>query len=163
MAINKAKKSEIYAHLQEIAKGKGSRVFVNFHGLTVSEATAVRRALRSEGVGYYVSKKTIAKKAFSEAGIAGEVPELSGELAIAYGEDAIAPAREVFKFQKTMKDKVAILGGVFENRFTSAEEMKTVALIPSQQVLYGQFVNLINSPIQRFVTVLDRIAEVKGV
>ena len=162
MAINKAKKSEIYAHLQEIAKGKGSRVFVNFHGLSVSEATAVRRALHQEGVGYFVSKKTIAKKAFSELGITGEIPELPGELAIAYGEDAIAPAREVFKFQKTMKDKVAILGGVFENKFVTSEEMKTVAQIPSRHVLYGQFVNLINSPIQRFVTVLDRIAEVKG-
>jgi large subunit ribosomal protein L10 len=163
MAINKAKKSEIYAHVKEIAKGKGSHVFVNFHGLSVSEATAVRRALRAEGVGYFVSKKTIARKAFSEAGITGEIPKLSGELAIAYGEDSIAPAREVFKFQKTMKDKIAILGGVFENRFTSAEEMMTVALIPSRQVLYGQFVNLINSPIQRFVTVLDKIAEAKSV
>jgi large subunit ribosomal protein L10 len=109
-----------------------------------------------------VSKKTIARKAFTDSGITGEFPEIAGELAIAYGEDAIAPAREVSKFQKTMKDKIAIMGGVFENRFASAEEMKTVALIPSQQVLYGQFVNLINSPIQRFVTVLDRIAEAKG-
>jgi large subunit ribosomal protein L10 len=161
MAINKEKKSEIFTRLQEIAKGKGSRVFVNFHGLSVAEATAVRRALRAEGVGYYVSKKTIARKAFTESGVEGTFPELQGELAIAYGEDAIAPAREVFKFQKTMKDKVSILGGVFENRFTTAEEIKTIALIPSQQVLYGQFVNLINSPIQRFVTVLDRIAEKK--
>jgi large subunit ribosomal protein L10 len=163
MAINKEKKSEIYTRLQEIAKGKGSRVFVNFHGLSVSEATAVRRALRAEGVGYYVSKKTIARKAFTESGVEGTFPELAGELAIAYGEDVIAPAREIFKFQKTMKDKVSILGGVFENRFTSAEEIKTIALIPSQQVLYGQFVNLINSPIQRFVTVLDRIAEKRTV
>ena len=162
MPINKAKKSEIYTHLQEIAKGKGSRVFVNFHGLSVSDATAVRRALRAEGVGYFVSKKTIAKKAFAESGVTGEFPELSGELAIAYGEDSISPAREVFKFQKTLKDKISILGGVFENRFTTAEEMKSIALIPSQLVLRGQFVNLINSPIQRFVTVLDRIAEKKG-
>ncbi len=162
MAINKAKKSEIYSHLKEIVKGKGSHVFVNFHGLTVSEATNIRRTLRQEGVGYFVSKKTLAKKAFVESGITGEFPELSGELAIAYGEDAIAPAREVLKFQKTLKDKVTILGGVFENHFTTAEEMKVIASIPSQQVLYGQFVNLINSPIQRFVTVLDQIAEKKS-
>jgi len=163
MAINKAKKAEIYTQLKEIVKGDGSRVFVNFHGLNVSEATAVRRALRAEGVGYFVSKKTIARKAFSESGVKGEFPELAGELAIAYGTDAIAPAREVFKFQKTLKDKVSILGGVFENRYVTADEMKVIASIPSQQVLYGQFVNLINSPIQRIVTVLDRIAEAKGV
>lgn len=161
MAITKAKKAEIFEHLGTIAKGEGSRVFVNFHGLSVTDSTAVRRALRAEGVEYFVAKKTIAKKAFSEAGIAGEIPELPGELAVAYGEDSLAPAREVYKFQKTFKDKVSIVGGVFENRFVGAEEMVTIASIPSRHVLYAQFVNLINSPIQRFAVVLDQIAQTK--
>ncbi len=161
MAITKAKKAEIFENLSTIAKGEGSRVFVNFHGLSVTDTTAVRRALKSEGVNYLVAKKTIASKAFSESGISGELPALPGELAIAYGEDALAPAREVYKFQKTLKDKISILGGVFENRFIGAEEMVTIASIPSRHVLYAQFVNLINSPIQRFAVVLDRIAEAK--
>lgn len=162
MAITKAKKAEIFEHLGTIAKGEGSRVFVNFHGLSVTDSTSVRRALRAEGVEYFVAKKTIARKAFSEAGITGEIPELPGELAVAYGEDLLAPAREVYKFQKTFKDKVSILGGVFENRFVGAEEMVTIASIPSRHVLYAQFVNLINSPIQRFAVVLDQIAQAKG-
>lgn len=163
MAITKAKKAEIFENLGTIAKGEGSRVFVNFHGLSVTDTTAVRRGLKSEGVSYLVAKKTIASKAFSESGISGELPTLTGELAIAYGEDLLAPAREVYKFQKTFKGKVSILGGVFEKRFVDAEEMVTIASIPSRHVLYAQFVNLINSPIQRFVTVLDRIAEKKSV
>jgi large subunit ribosomal protein L10 len=162
MAITKAKKAQIFENLSGIAKGEGSRVFVNFHGLSVTDSTAVRRGLRAEGVEYFVAKKTIARKAFSEAGIEGEIPELPGELAVAYGEDSLAPAREVYKFQKTFKDKVSILGGVFENRFVGAEEMVTIASIPSRHVLYAQFVNLINSPIQRFAVVLDQIAQAKG-
>ncbi|MFA5830705.1 MAG: 50S ribosomal protein L10 [Candidatus Paceibacterota bacterium] len=161
MAINKAKKVEICEQLKTIAKGKGSRVFVNFHGLSVSEATAVRRALRSEGIGYFVSKKTLARKVFSESGIAGEFPELSGELAIAYGEDDVAPAREVKKFQKTLKEKISILGGVFESRFVGSEEMQMIASIPPREILYGQFVNIINSPIQGLVIALDSIAKQK--
>jgi large subunit ribosomal protein L10 len=161
MAITKAKKTEIYDQLSLVAKGKGSRVFVNFHGLTMSDATAVRRALRSEGVNYVVAKKTLARKAFDEKGIAGTIAELTGELAIAYGEDDIAPAREIYKFQKTLKNKVSILGGVFENRFVDAEEMKVIASIPSREVLYAQFLNLINSPIQRFAVVLSEIAKKK--
>ena len=147
--------------LKEIAKGEGSRVFVNFHGLSVGEATAVRRALHNEGIGYFVSKKTLAKKVFTESGVTGEFPELSGELAIAYGEDPIAPAREMQKFSKTLKDKVSILGGVFENHFVGAAEMKVIASIPTRQILYGQFVNLINSPIQGLVIALDGIAKQK--
>lgn len=161
MAINKAKKAEIFEALGTIAKGEGSRVFVNFHGLSVTDTTAVRRGLKSEGVNYLVAKKTIASKAFSEAGITGELPALTGELAIAYGEDSLAPAREVYKFQKTFKDKVSILGGVFENRFVGAEEMVTIASIPSRHVLYAQFVNLINSPLQGLVMVLDGVAKKK--
>lgn len=161
MAITKTKKAEIYKKLTDIADGKGSRVFVNFHGLTVSEVTAVRRSLRSEGVKYIVAKKTIARKVFGEKGISGTFPELPGELAIAYGDDDIAPAREVYKFQKTLKDKVFILGGVFENRYVAADEMKVVATIPAREVLYAQFLNLINSPIQRFAMVLDQVAQKK--
>ncbi len=161
MAITKAKKTEIYKKLTDVAEGEGSRVFVNFHGLTVSEVTSIRRALRNEGVNYLVAKKTLAKKAFGEKGISGNLPELPGELAIAYGEDMIAPAREIFKFQKTLKDKVSILGGVFEKRFVEAEEMKTIASIPAREVLYAQFLNLINSPIQRFAMVVDQIAQKK--
>jgi len=161
MAINKAKKVEIIDHLKGIAKGEGSRVFVNFHGLSVSDATAVRRALYNEGIGYFVSKKTLARKVFSDAGIEGTFPELSGELAIIYGTDMIAPAREIQKFAKTLKEKLSILGGVFENRFVGADEMKVVASIPSRTVLYGQFVNLINSPIQGLVIALDGVANKK--
>ena len=36
-----------------------------------------------------------------------------------------------------------------------------IAMIPSREVLYAQFVNLINSPIQQFVVVLDQIAKSK--
>jgi large subunit ribosomal protein L10 len=162
MAITKAKKAEIFENLGAIAKGEGSRVFVNFHGLSVTDTTAVRRGLKSEGVNYVVAKKTIAGKAFSESGISGELPALPGELAIAYGEDLLAPAREVYKFQKTFKDKISILGGVFEKRFVGAEEMVTIATIPPRRALYAQFVNLINSPIRRFVVVLDKIAQSKA-
>lgn len=161
MAITKTKKAEIYKELTDIAKGEGSRVFVNFHGLSVTDSTTIRRTLRSEGIGYLVAKKTITKKAFGESGVSGELPELPGELAVAYGEDPIAPAREIYKFQKLFKEKVAITGGVFEGRFVGPEEMMTIASIPSRQVLYAQFVNLINSPIQRLAVALDQIAQSK--
>ena len=161
MPVSKEKKGEIYARLTEIAKGEGSRVFVNFHGLSVKEITDLRRALRSAGVGYMVAKKTLVRKAFTERGYSGEMPELPGETAVVYGEDAIAPAREVYKFQKTYKDKVSISGGVFEGKFEGKEKMLVVASIPSREVLYAQFLNLINSPIQRFAMVVDQIAQKK--
>jgi len=154
MAINKDKKKKIYEKTQGILKDSGSVVFVNFHGLNVSDTTQLRNNLRKEGSSYTVTKKTLVKKALDSSSVEGEMPELEGELALAYGEDLIAPARGVYEFQKKHKENVAILGGIFEGSFVDKEKMLSIAQIPSPQILKGQFVNLINSPIQSFVTAL---------
>jgi len=54
------------------------------------------------------------------------------------------------------------MGGVFEGRFMTAAEMEEVAKIPTLEVLRGKFVNIINSPIQRWVIALGQIAEQKA-
>jgi len=163
MPITKAKKKELVEKVAEALKKSKSVVFVNFHHLVVADDMAMRRALRKEGVGYMVVRKTLAKIALKEAGIEGEMPDFVGELAMVYGEDLTAPAREFYSFQKKYKDNVKIVGGVFEGKYMSVEEMTAVAMIPSQKTLYAQFVNLINSPIQRFAVVLDAIAKTKTV
>lgn len=158
MAITKAKKVVILDRLADAVK-KDSVVFVNFHGMPVSELTNIRTQLRKEGVSYFVTRKTLMRKAFTEAGISGEMPELIGEAAIAYGDDLIVPAREVQAFAKKFGDAFSIVGGVFEGRFMSKAEMQSIALIPSEHGLRGMFVNVINSPIQGFVMALGAIAD----
>ncbi|MES2088048.1 MAG: 50S ribosomal protein L10 [Patescibacteria group bacterium] len=160
MPISKEKKGEILTKLKTVGAAK-AMAFVNFHGLTVANATELRRTLKASGVSYFVAKKSLAKKALTEAGISGTMPELTGELGIAFGEDDIAPSREVFVFQKKFENKITLLGGVFEGKFIGADEAKALALIPSLQTLRAQFVNLINSPIQGLVMVLDGIAKKK--
>lgn len=161
MAINKEKKKEIVVKVKDAVDSADSVVFVNFHGLGVSDTTQLRKNLRDGGVGYTVAKKTLIKKVLGESKVEGDIPSLDGELAIAYGKDLIAPARGVYEFQKDHKDSMTILGGVFEGRYMNKEEMMDIATIPPTPVLYGQFVNLINSPIQRFAVVLDQIAQAK--
>lgn len=159
MAITKAKKEEILKKLSAVAAEEGTRVFVNFHGLTVGEASGVRKGLREKGVKYFVAKKTLLKKAFSGGNTLGEMPALPGETAIAWADDPLLPAQEVYAFERALKGKLAIQGGVFEGKFVDAAFMASLAAIPSRQVLLGQFVNLINSPIQQFVMALSEIAK----
>jgi large subunit ribosomal protein L10 len=73
------------------------------------------------------------------------------------------PAREFYAFQKKYNGNVKIVGGIFEGKYMTVEEMTAIAAIPSQKTLYAQFVNLINSPIQQFVVALDAIAKTKTV
>ncbi|MEI7810755.1 MAG: 50S ribosomal protein L10, partial [bacterium] len=147
--------------LEKAVTDSGSIVFVNFHGLKVADETMLRRDLRNQGVDYKVSRKTLLKRALAGKAT-GEIPELSGEVAVAYSADQIASAREVYNFQKTHKGALNILGGIFEGKFVDGVKMTEIAMIPNREVLYAQFVNLINSPIQRFAVVLDQIANTKN-
>jgi len=161
MPLLKSKKEEMVKDIEKAVKGSESVVFVNFHGINAGDETILRRDLRNQNVAYKVSRKTLLKRALSGKA-EGELPELSGEVAIAYGADQIAPAREIYNFQKAHKGILNILGGIFEGKFVGGEKMTEIAMIPSREVLYAQFVNLINSPIQRFAIVLDAIAKSKS-
>ncbi len=161
MAKTREQKKGVVSELETISKLDGSVVFVNFTKFLVKDETELRNKLRQNGVTYKVVKKSLLKKGFERSSVTGEIPELPGMMAIAYGADLIAPAREVYDFQKAHKDNVSIVGGVFEGKYMTKEEMMSIATIPSTQVLYGQFVNLINTPIQQFVTALSKIAEKK--
>lgn len=161
MARTKAEKKEILEKLGDITSSSKSMVFVHVKGLKVSDTTNVRKQLKKEGVGFFVSKKTLTRRALGDKGITGTLPELTGEVGLAFGTDLIAPAREVYTFQKKFKDNIFILGGVFEGKYMTKEEMISIASIPGQKTLYAMFANVINSPIQGFVMALDQIAKKK--
>jgi large subunit ribosomal protein L10 len=162
MAVSKDKKKEVLEGLQGAVSSSKSMVFVNFKGLNVFDTTALRRKLNDDGITYTVAKKTLTKKALSEGNLKGEMPALEGELAVAYGDDLIAPAREVYEFQKKFPEKLTIIGGVFDGEYKTQEEMTAIASIPPLQTLRGMFVNIINSPVQRFAIALNQIAEKRG-
>ncbi len=161
MAITKEKKKEIIAGLKKVISDSKSIVFVNFNKLLVKEASEIRRTLKKEDVNYLVVKKSLFGKVLDEAKIDGGAPKFAGELALVFGDDQLAPAREIYGFQKKLDNKISIAGGIFEKKFKSLEEMMNIATIPSLQVLRGMFVNVINSPIQRFAVALGEIAKSK--
>jgi large subunit ribosomal protein L10 len=161
MAITKEKKEAIIAKLESGLSSAQSAVFVKFHGLSVGDTTAMRKDLRDNNVAYTVAKKSLIGRALESVKPKGDKPALEGEIALAYGDDLLAPAREVYAFQKKHKDGVTIVGGIFEGMYKSKEEMTEIAAIPAPEILRGQFVNVINSPIQGLVIALNQIAEAK--
>lgn len=163
MAITKQKKVEITEKIQDAVKDAVSVVFVHFKGLSVKDTGAMRQSLREGGVGYYVAKKTLIKRVLNEQGYTGELPDMPGEIAIAWSStDATAPARDVYEIGKKHKGAISIVGGIWEGAFADAVAMNAIATIPPLPVLRGMFVNVINSPIQGFVIALDQIREKKA-
>jgi len=161
MALTKAKKIELIGKLEKIVSDTPNLVFVTFKGLNVFDTSLMRKALRGAGVGYMVVKKTLLKRVLDKASFEGDLPALPGEVAIAYGIDPVAPAREVAQFTKKYSDMLSMIGGVFEKKYMNKAEIATIASIPSLKVLYGQFANVINSPIQGLVVAFDQIANKK--
>lgn len=161
MPITLDKKKEIVKDLTASLKDVQSIVFVHFKKMPMAATTELRRQLREEKVGYTVAKKTLMKRVLGEKGISGEMPELTGEIALAYGDDLLAPARGVYNFQKTHKDNIEIIGGVFEGKYMTGVEMLGVATIPPIDTLRGMFANVINSPLSRFAVVLNEYAKTK--
>jgi large subunit ribosomal protein L10 len=162
MAVSRQKKEESLKTLQGALKDAKVVVFVNFHGLSVSAASELRKSLRAIGATYTVAKKTLIKKALENFGFSGELPNLEGEIAMAVSkEDALAPAKVIKDFGKKNKT-MQISGGVFENKFVGTEVVVMLANIPPREVLLAQFVNIINSPIQGFVVALSEIAKKKS-
>ncbi len=158
--LQKSKKEKIIKDLEATIKGSESLVFMNFHGLKVSDETILRRDLRKQGVGYKVSRKTLLARAL-KGKAEGEIPELAGEVAIAYSKDEIAGPREIYNFQKTHKGILDILGGIFEGKFIGKNMMVELAMIPAKEVLLSKLVFLLKSPMQRLVLAVNEVTKKK--
>ena len=159
--LQKSKKEKIIKDLEGAIKKSESLVFVNFHGLKVSDETKLRRELRDKGVNYKVSRKTLLARAL-KGKAEGELPELAGEIAIAYSEDEIASPREVYNFQKAHKGIILnILGGIFEGKFIGKDAMIELAMIPSREVLLSKLAFLLKSPMQRLAIAVGEVAKKK--
>lgn len=159
MAITRQKKEEVVAAVADRIKSAKTLVFANFKGLTVAEQTEMRKALRAQGIGYAVAKKSLLRRALGSANYEGQVPELDGEVGLAWGEDELAPAREVAVYVKKFGEHLSFMGGMFGGKYVSRDEIVSIAAIPGMDALRGQFVQLINSPIQRFAVVLQAKAD----
>ncbi len=173
MAKTKQQKIETQKLLEDKIKKATSAIFVKFSGLLVNDSNQMRKSLRKEGVGYTVVKKTLLKRALKEVKIDGDLPNLEGEVAIVYGEDVVLPAKAITNFIKKLEGKLTILGGVLLGKFLAASDAMALSKVPSKEILYGKFVNVISSPIQgfasvlggiqkNFVVVLDQIAKTKS-
>lgn len=161
MAITKDKKLSIVASFKDMLTDAQSVAFVQFNKLTVKEANALRRALRAEGITYKVGKKTLLKRVLADLGIAGDLPALEGEIAVAASADQLAPARVVYEFQKTHKDMITLVGGIFEGAYKDKESMTMIATIPSREVLLSQIAFLLKSPMQRLAIAVNEVAKQK--
>ncbi|HBP39037.1 MAG TPA: 50S ribosomal protein L10 [Clostridiales bacterium] len=152
-------KKEVVAGLAQELKNAQSIVFADYRGLTVEQDTAMRAALRKAGVSYRVVKNTLSKRALEVAGVNGLDEILQGPTAIAFSTTDIVAAAKVVKEYAGKFDKLTVKGGVLENKVINPDDVARLAAIPSKDVLYGQVVFGLVSPIASLAVLLNAIKE----
>ena len=155
MAKTRQEKEQQVQMLASQVKSAKSAVFANFQGLKVSESEELRGQCREAGVDYVASKKTLVKRALSEAGHDVDTKAFEGGVAAVFGnEDEVAPAQIIAKFAKD-HEVVKIFGGILEGNFIDATKVTELSKLPSKQELYAKLVGTINAPVSGFVNVLS--------
>lgn len=154
MALTRAKKETVVADLERKLGAAKMAVFTNFHGLDVKSMTELRRSLRKEGVDYVVAKKRLIAIALEKNGIP-TTEGMEGEVGVALAsEDPTAAARVTFEFAKKHAEQFKLLSGVFEKRAIGKNDVVALATIPPREVLLGQLVGVLSSPMRGLVTAL---------
>ena len=148
-------KEAVVAEVHEKLTKSQAVVLVDFRGLTVEEATELRKNLRAAGVELRVVKNTLTKLAAQKAELPGLETYLEGPTALAFGyQDPVAPAKILAEFAKDHK-KLELKGGVLEGRVIDQAEVKALAELPSREVILGQLAGLLQAPIRNLVYVLS--------
>ncbi len=143
------------AELVEAFSNSDRAIVSDHRGLTVSDLSAVRRALRAQGITYRVVKNRLARIAAEEAG-RGELSSLlDGPTAVALGgQDEAALARGLLEALRPHRS-VVIRGGVIGNSRIDGAAVARLATLPSREQLLGQLAGGIASPLSTMASLLS--------
>ena len=123
-------------------------------GLTVADATNLRRKMREAGANYKVAKNRLAILALDGTRFDGIAPLLKGPTALAWARDPVAVAKAAVDFAKT-NDKFVILGGALGSQTLDAAGIKALSELPSLDTLRAGLLGMIQTPATRIAGILQ--------
>ena len=104
---------------------------------------------------YEITKNNITRRALEKCGIEGI--EVEGPLAIIIGhEEYLEPAKAIYEYTKE-HDFYKIKGGVVEGKVMTAEEIITLAKLPSRETLIGMLAGGLLGTISKLAVALDQV------
>jgi large subunit ribosomal protein L10 len=161
LSLNRNEKAAVVADVSAQAARAQTLALAEYRGLTVEHLNKLRVDARSKGVYLHVLKNTLARRAVAGTPFEVASEAMVGPLIYGFSEDAVAAAKVIADFAKG-NDKLVIKGGAFAGKALDVDGVKSLAAIPSREVLIAQVAGLLKSPIQRMAGVLAAVAEKKG-
>ena len=132
-------------------------LLVDYRGITVEDVTKLRNDVREANAEYRVIKNNIIKRALNVNGVSELDELLEGPTAlITSKEDYLAPAKTIYNFSKN-NDFYKIKGGIIEGKVMTAEEIITLAKLPSRQELLAKLAGALLGNITKLAVALDQV------
>ena len=155
--MKKEDKKLIAENLKERFSKSKVVIVTDYKGLDVMAINALRRKLREADIEYQVAKNTLLIRASEGTNVALVKDHFVGPSAIAISyEDPVAPAKVLTDFAKE-NQKLEIKAGVMGNNLLDIADIKSLAALPSREVLLGQVLSAMNGVPTGFVRVLNGV------
>ena len=150
------KKEEVSKLAAEMKEAK-IILLTDYRGINVTDVTNLRTNLRNVNAKYTVIKNNITRRALAECGIEGLEDKLVGPTAVIMSnEDYLEPAKAIYNFTKD-NDYYKIKGGVIEGKVMTAEEIITLAKLPSRETLLSMLAGALLGNISKVAVALDQV------
>ena len=150
------KKEEVSKLAAEMKEAK-IILLVDYRGINVEQVTKLRSDLRNANASYKVIKNNIVKRALNLNGENGLDSLLEGPTAVVTSkEDYLEASKIIYKFSKD-NDFYKIKGGIIDGKVMTAEEIITLAKLPSRQELLAKLAGALLGNITKLAVALDQV------
>ncbi len=150
------------AVVDEIAEqiGASEAIFaVDYRGLTVAQAADLREKLRDADARLRVVKNSLSERAADKAGASELRPMLEGPTALALVRGDVALAAKALNDAARALGILEFKGGMLGGSVLSADDVRSIARLPSRDTLYAQLVGTIASPLTGLVRGLNALIQ----
>ena len=152
--MERGQKHKLVETLREDLAETACVVVTHQSGMTVAEATQLRRQMRAAGARFRVTKNRLARRALDGTAFSGLSALFIGPTAIAFSHDPVAAAKVAVEYANR-NDKLTIVGGGLAGRVMDAAAVRELAALPSLDELRGRLIGLLVAPAARVARVLQ--------
>ena len=158
--MNRDQKEAVVAEVATQIQESEAVFAVDYRGISVPQAADLRVKLNDAGARFRVVKNTLTLLAADKAGADPLKEVLDGPTAFTFvaaeGGDVALAAKALAQFRRET-ELLEFKGGVMNGEPLSAEQIGEIARLPAKDVLYGQVVGMIASPITGLVRTLNAL------
>jgi large subunit ribosomal protein L10 len=130
---------------------------VDYRGLSVSQAADLRAKLRDVDARFRIVKNSLTERAADQAGIEELKPMLVGPTALTLVHGDAALAAKALNDTARSLNLLEFKGGLLNGSLLSADDVRSIARLPSREVLQGQLVATIAAPLTGLVRGLNAL------